>query len=422
MKETVSYSVKLVNSRTSIDRTVDVFQRATYRIIDVVLNEWDCIVSTSQKEECNRVEKLIHSTKDNKAKYKFFDEEFYKLPAYLRRSAQKAAIETVKAYKNATSKKKTLCRHPEKLPCLYRGGQFNFINDIHVEFKVFNGHDWVWEVFQLRASDVNYIKRKGFDLGDASAPVLKKTGRGWKLVFAFKVECELPDKIARICAVDLGINNDATCSVLTENGTVEARKFINFADEKDRLYRILGNIHNRQQVGSKKNRKLWRFANSTNRALAIKIATTIVEFAAEHSCDCIVFEYLDTQGKKKGSKKQKLHLWRKNEIQRRVQTMAHLKNMRLSRVFARGTSKYAYDGSGQVKRSKENFSICKFKSGKKYNCDLSASYNIGARYFIRATQKTMSEKKWQSVVAKVSSLGSRTTCTLSTLLTLCAVR
>ena len=29
------------------------------------------------------------------------------------------------------------------------------------------------------------------------------------------------------------------------------------------------------------------------------------------------------------------------------------------------------------------YDVCSFKSGKTYNCDLSASYNIGARYLIR---------------------------------------
>ena len=38
------------------------------------------------------------------------------------------------------------------------------------------------------------------------------------------------------------------------------------------------------------------------------------------------------------------------------------------------TSAYAFDGSGKVKRSKKNYSLCVFPSGKQYNADLSASY------------------------------------------------
>ncbi|MGK7940705.1 MAG: zinc ribbon domain-containing protein, partial [Crocosphaera sp.] len=39
------------------------------------------------------------------------------------------------------------------------------------------------------------------------------------------------------------------------------------------------------------------------------------------------------------------------------------------------------NGSGKVKRNKNNYSLCVFPSGKQYNADLGASYNIGARYW-----------------------------------------
>ena len=45
------------------------------------------------------------------------------------------------------------------------------------------------------------------------------------------------------------------------------------------------------------------------------------------------------------------------------------------------------DGSGRVLRGQQanlpTYSLCRFQNGKVYNCDLSASYNIGSRYFIR---------------------------------------
>lgn len=48
-------------------------------------------------------------------------------------------------------------------------------------------------------------------------------------------------------------------------------------------------------------------------------------------------------------------------------------------VFARGTSRWAYDGSGKVSRSKENAQLAAFASGKQYNADLNGAYNIAAR-------------------------------------------
>lgn len=56
------------------------------------------------------------------------------------------------------------------------------------------------------------------------------------------------------------------------------------------------------------------------------------------------------KGKKKGSKKQRLQVWKKNTIQRVVEHKAHKKGIRISHICAWGTSKLAYDGSGKVLR------------------------------------------------------------------------
>ena len=141
-----------------------------------------------------------------------------------------------------------------------------------------------------------------------------------------------------------------------------------------------------------------------------------------HACGCstIVFEYLDMNGKKKGSKKQLLHLWKKNTIQNTAIHKAHKYGIRIAHVCARNTSKLAYDGSGAVLRGMkagfDTYEKCRFQNGKIYNCDLSASYNIGARYFIRELEKTTSAKVWSGIVAKVPECQHRLQCTYSTLL------
>ena len=84
------------------------------------------------------------------------------------------------------------------------------------------------------------------------------------------------------------------------------------------------------------------------------------------------------------------------------------------------TSKLAFDSSGVVHRGREanlgTYTLCKFSNGKIYNCDLSASYNIGARYFIREVQKILPERVWSDIVAKAPECQKRTQCTYSTLL------
>ena len=42
----------------------------------------------------------------------------------------------------------------------------------------------------------------------------------------------------------------------------------------------------------------------------------------------------------------------------------------------------------QGEQTKHNYSICVFQNWKTYNSDLNASYNIGARYFIRELLKS----------------------------------
>ena len=104
-----------------------------------------------------------------------------------------------------------------------------------------------------------------------------------------------------------------------------------------------------------------------------------------------------------------------------VEHKAHKLGMRIARVCAWNTSKLAYDGSGEVERNiNGSYSVCKFKTGKIYNCDLNASYNIGARYFIRELLKSCSETDKLRILANVPECSRRITCTLSSLIKLSA--
>ena len=109
---------------------------------------------------------------------------------------------------------------------------------------------------------------------------------------------------------------------------------------------------------------------------------------------------------------------RKRDIQEIVTHQAHRRGIRVSTVSAAYTSRLAFDGSGLVDRSKANAALCTFSSGKQYNSDLNASYNIGARFFIRAILKPLPETGRSWLLAKVPDAGRRTKCTLSTLFSL----
>ena len=265
---------------------------------------------------------------------------------------------------------------------------------------------------------MDYLK-KHWSHTKPSAPKLEKRYKKWFLRFTYEEDVELSKEPADkqiVCAVDLGLNTDAVCSILISDGTVAARKFINFAAEKDHLYRVLDGIREFQRLhGSQSTKGYWTYVTRLNDELSKKIAREIVSFAEEYHADVIVFEHLDMKSKKSGSKKQKLHMWRRNGIQSVVEHKAHRCGIKISHICAKNTSKLAYDGSGEVNRDKKNHSLCTFQTGKQYNCDLSASYNIGARYFIRELLKSVSKKKLSLLWAEVPESGHRTTCTLSTL-------
>lgn len=192
------------------------------------------------------------------------------------------------------------------------------------------------------------------------------------------------------------------------------------------MYTLLNAVRKAQQHGSRKNHRLWRFINNYNETISIRTAAGIVNFANEHHVQVIVMEYLHISGKKRGSKKQRLTMWRKRDIQHRVEAMASRYGIRVSYVCAVNTSRLAYDGSGKVSRGEDGgfstYELCRFQNGKVYNCDLSASKNIGARYFIRVLLKSTPARELLSIQAKVPELGKRTSCVLTTLINFHAMR
>ena len=171
--------------------------------------------------------------------------------------------------------------------------------------------------------------------------------------------------------------------------------------------------------------RLWAKAKGINDNIAVKTANFIVDTAILYNADAIVMEHLDLTGKKHGSKKQRLHHWKAQYVQQMVSDKAHRLGMRVARVCAWNTSHLAYDGSGEVLRGKDaelgSYSLCKFATGKAYNCDLNASYNIGARYFIRELLKSYPETERLDIEAKVPRCSKRSTCTWIDLINLNAV-
>lgn len=300
---------------------------------------------------------------------------------------------------------------------------FKRADDISAQMKIYYRNDWVWIDVKFKEQDI--YKRDVWSWKECS-PKLVKAGKKYFLHISYESKVklsktEIKDQI--ICAVDQGITNSAVCSIMDAGGTVLDRKFINQPKEKDQLYTMTNKLRKAQAIsGQIKAPNFWRRINGLQTHIVNNTAYEIVKFAKEHDCDVIIFEFLDKMKMPKnhwGAKRLrfKLRYWRMKGIQNKVEEMAHYAGMRISRINARNTSALAFDGSGKVKRNNKK-DLATFMTGKIYHADLSASYNIGARYFIRGILKALSETKWLALQAKVPELSKRTNQTLSSLITL----
>ena len=434
-----SYGVEITryNPYQDFKNTLRIYQEAVRYICDVVLQVWEdlCIIDYD-KERVNYIEKLIHNTENNTAKYDF-DKKFYKFPSYFRRAAIKAAIGHISSYQSNlanyeeeryqaisngekfTKKRPTLNLNINMFPVLYKNNMYQKINDTTFLIKVYRNHDWVYVKVSLRKNDIDYIKKHC--VGVNNSPVLEFSYNKFYLRFSNKIaHRKLKKEVNKILSVDLGVNTDAVCTVMQKDGTIIGRHFINDTIDKDHLFHLLNRKKKLQSIsGNYKyapQNKITTKIKCYSKNIENQTVSGIIKLALLYDVDCIVFENLKSF---KGKGSDKIHHWRKQAIIRKVCAKIHIFGIHYATINPKNTSKLAFDGSGEVKRGvKGNYSICKFTTGKEYNCDLNASYNIGARYFIKEIKKATSEKKWSDVVAKVPSLQRRTDSTYNSFLEL----
>lgn len=416
-----SYGVEIRKQDVCIRKTMDIYRQAVLYLVHTLDQAWDELsMITDAKKRFNTAEHLVHTTKNNTARYDF-DQHFPKMPSYLRRSAIQEALGLISScHSRQRGGKVRLPKTVHAMPVFYRKVMYEEgePGSDTAKIKLYDGHDWVFREIRLKHTDMEYLRRR-WSGEKASAPTLEKRHKKYFLRFTFSEEVHLTEKPAdkcRICSIDLGINTDAVCTIMEPDGTILARRFINFPGDKDRIGHVLGRIRRHQRIHGGGCRGLWQYAVRLNEELSIKTAMQIVQFAKEHHTDVLVFEFLEMKGRIRGGRKMRLHIWRKRDVQKRSEHMAHRNGIRVSRVCAWRTSKLAYDGSGEVVRDPDNHSLCTFTNGKQYNCDLSASYNIGARYFIREQIKTMPETVRSSLEAKVPAVMRRSSCVYADLL------
>lgn len=435
----VSYNVEVINNtnklRHIVANTLALYNSALNYVCDVVLKHYDEINELNNLEGRMYLEHLIHNTKNNIAKYDF-DSIYYKLPCYLLRDIESKAIGHIFSYKSnldnykkerynkISNGKKFKKREPKLskcnlLPSFYKGNMYKMISDNKIALKIYEDNDWKYEEFKLKKNDLKYINKIN---GKRYNPEIKIIGKKIYIKFTFEIEdLKLQDKELNkriICGVDLGVNNDATISIMNYEGTILGRHFIN-TNNKDLMNHLLNKKRKIQRNSGNykylRNLHINNKINSINENIVNHTVNQIIKICLSYGVDVIVFENLRHKFKRaKRSFRARLHRWRKIAIYNKAYEMAHRNGIRVSTVNPNGTSKYAYDGSGLVERDNDNYSICKFVSGKIYNCDLSASYNIAARYYIRETLKPLDVNSRSELETKASLALSGTKLTYNT--------
>ena len=435
----VSYNVEVINNtnklRHIVANTLALYNSALNYVCDVVLKHYDEINELNNLEGRMYLEHLIHNTKNNIAKYDF-DSIYYKLPCYLLRDIESKAIGHIFSYKSnldnykkerynkISNGKKFKKREPSLskcnlLPSFYKGNMYKMISDNKIALKIYEDNDWKYEEFKLKKNDLKYINKIN---GKRYNPEIKIIGKKIYIKFTFEIEdLKLQDKELNkriICGVDLGVNNDATISIMNYEGTILGRHFIN-TNNKDLMNHLLNKKRKIQRNSGNykylRNLHINNKINSINENIVNHTVNQIIKICLSYGVDVIVFENLRHKFKRaKRSFRARLHRWRKIAIYNKAYEMAHRNGIRVSTVNPNGTSRYAYDGSGLVERNNDNYSICKFVSGKIYNCDLSASYNIAARYYIRETLKPLDVNSRSELETKASLALSGTKLTYNT--------
>lgn len=454
----------------AFEDTVERYRQAVDFFLCVRLKEQEAFSElTTAFDQLRLMEQMTISTKDHPEPKYDFGASFYKFPSYYRRAAINEALGKADSYlsllkrwqETKEGKQPGLPKAGFVAPSLYRDNTFVRTGDYTARVKVWIRNTWDWITVQIKKSDADYILHHCKDRKEC-VPTLRNRGKEWFLDFAFEESVTLNDtgyEKQTVVAVDLGILNACTCTVMKYDGTILGRRFLKLPREQDCLNHAVNRIKKAQQHGARKTPRLWAAANGINDRIAVLTAQFIMDVAKEFGATTIVFEHLNKSGKKKGSKKQKLALWKANYVQAMVSDKAHRLGIRVSRVNARNTSRLAFDGSGRVIRGRKDtrsaqseagknkdpesnrmtkaqakqiekekeyeegcklksYSLCKFKNGKVYNCDLNASYNIGARYFIREILKSLPATVRLDIEAKVPECSKRSTCTLSTLINL----
>ena len=357
---------------------------------------------------CQTVESLCHPTMHRPVvRYPALSRILGKMPSYLRRAAIEAAYGAVSSFLSNYSNwldagvvdGERRPRPPQLgltnvFPSLYGGNMILVgagIETVQVKLLQADGRWRFSKPFAVKGKFKRLLPQANkLDL----CPALMQQGA--KVWLSCPVKVKPPRYISnkafaasahRVCAVDVGINTAATAAIVVSTRTVIARKFFTCGrhnDRRDALGKVIAEKQRqsgRAVKGEPHCPTLYNRIAGISKAAARELASSISTFAVQHGAKAVVIEDLKGWRPKGPSKAQRkrFHRFQHRALVRCLTYKAQEAGLRLLEVYARGTSRWAYDGSGKVSRSSTNASLATFASGKRYHADLNGALNIAAR-------------------------------------------
>lgn len=401
--------------RADMVRTVVHYRKVVRLLSTVIQTHWPTLAAAPSK--CMAVEALCHPTARRPVvRYPMVARILGQMPSYLRRAAIEAAYGAVSSYLSnyanwldktpvvrpatASGKKRAPLADNER----ERGGQPPRLGFSHVYPSLYGGNmitegaglktvrikllgaDGQWrftEPLRLRGK----LKRLPHRL-DLSPSLVLKGEKAMLIcpVTVSKISYPKKQDVGRVCAVDVGINTAATAVIVDKTGTVIARTFLGTARHDGQRDDLHGRIAAKQSATNGKAgqgfcRALYRRIAGLSLDAARQLSTQLVDFARAHQAQAFVFEALKGWKPKGHGKEQRkrFHRFQHRALLKAVALRAEELRMWLLEVFAGGTSRWAYDGSGKVVRDVNNAQLATFVSGKQYDADLNGAQNIAAR-------------------------------------------
>lgn len=415
--------------RQDVERTVAFYRRVVRMSATVAMTHWPELGALRNKERQMALEALFHATKERPVvRYAVLGRALGKMPSYLRRAALHAALGAVSSFLSNYSlwlegeiggKKREVGSRAPRLgysgvfPSLY-GGNMMVMGAKALPLKAqcakparamvtpygcvrikLLGANGQWAFSEPLKMHGQAKRLKDIGAMDLSPTLMQ---RGAKVWLSCPVEVKAPTYLTnkaliqqakpfRVCSVDVGINTAATLAIVDSAGTVIAREFLlsgRHNDQRDRLgvvmadkQRASGAIERGKPFCSGLHRRMAGISLDAARTLA----SEIIAFAKKHDASLLAIE--DLKGwKPKGpsrNQRKRFHRFQHRMLIQYLSLQAQELGLRVLEVYARGTSRWAYDGSGKVVRSPENAQLARFTSGKQYNADLNGALNIAAR-------------------------------------------